>query len=179
MLSPKFSTPKMIAALSAAPRGSGMRAARHQTRSSTDASTRRTALAHTGASASLPRLMTRNVLPQIAEQPANASHTREPDSGAGGFAPGSVTAARHPRRDALRDLVGREPEMLLELRERRRLAKAIDPDREPARHDEPLPVVGRAGFDRDAASTRRQHRVTPRAILRQEDLRRGHAHHAH
>ena len=44
--------------------------------SSAVASTSRSVAAHTGASASLPMLMTRNVLPQIPLHAANASHAR-------------------------------------------------------------------------------------------------------
>src|SRR6266850_2064818 len=125
-----------------------MRAIRHHSPSSTAASRSRIAPAHTGASASLPMLITRNVLPQIAQQPANASQVRDSD-----VAPSARVSAMPrgpvPFADAQRDLLGREAEEFLDLRQWRRFAEAIDADREAVGADETMPVVGGAGLDRN------------------------------
>src|SRR6516225_5106651 len=176
MLRPKFSAPNHSDALSASPRGSGMRRIRHHRNSRADASTRRTALAQTGASASLPMLMARNVVPQIAAHAANASQGREPVSWSAAAAGSAIAALRRPRLNALRDLRGREAEVFLELCVRRGLPEPIDADRESGRSDQAMPALRRPGFDRDAPAAGWEHGVARRGLLREEELRRGHAH---
>src|SRR5690349_1614442 len=70
-----------------------MRASVHHKVSSTEAIASRMPLAHTGGSASLPKLMTRNVLPQIVQHETNASQTREGGGAAGEAAAAVLTAA--------------------------------------------------------------------------------------
>src|SRR5437868_4430106 len=81
--------------------------------------------------------------------------------------------------EAFADRLAREAEMLGQCLGRRRLAVAVDADREAVVTDDALPPLGDTRFDRHAAPPGRQERAAERLVLAQEELGARHRHDPH